>query len=43
MKEIDEWIELAVPIGSKTGQGLRAMQIPTMHSPRRMGEIVRSR
>lgn len=30
MKEIDEWIELAVPIGSKTGQGLRAMQIPTM-------------
>tara|TARA_A100001388_G_scaffold40948_1_gene26245 strand:- start:19896 stop:25541 length:5646 start_codon:yes stop_codon:yes gene_type:complete len=30
MKEIDEWIELAVPIGSKTAQGLRSMQIPTM-------------
>lgn len=30
MKEIDEWLEIAVPIGSKTGQGLKAMQIDTI-------------
>ena len=30
MKEIDEWIEIAVPIGSKTGQGLKALQIDTI-------------
>ncbi len=30
MKEIDEWIEIAVPIGSKTGQGLKAMQFDTI-------------
>ena len=29
MKEIDDWIELAVPIGSETGAGLYAMSIPT--------------
>ena len=29
MKEIDDWIELAVPIGSETGSGLYAMSIPT--------------
>ena len=30
MQELDEWLEIAVPIGSKTGQGLKAMQFDTI-------------